>query len=158
MCSRNITAFNVISIVLSCLTIYLLLGTYIYYFTMTKYVVQLVYLLILAIITWHWNGDYMFDPGDSSRANQENNSWERFLRGKTPLWCHGKDNLRNPRFGCTSSCAILSYLRYLWLLAHSGVQDIFCCVMLCFSSSFLCCQFLWIVNFWVPLPYSLTCI
>ena len=85
LCNRNITAFKVISIVLSCLTIYLLLGTYIYYFTMTKYVVQLVYLLILAIITWHWNGAYMLDPGDSSRANQEHNSSERLLRGKTPL-------------------------------------------------------------------------
>ena len=30
LCNRNITAFKVISIVLSCLTIYLLLGTYIF--------------------------------------------------------------------------------------------------------------------------------
>ena len=27
----------------------------------------------------------------------------------------------------------MSYLRYLWLLAHSGVQNILCCVFCCFS-------------------------
>ena len=39
---------------------------------------------------------------------------------------------------------------YLCLLAHSGVQRILCCV---FALIFfvLCCQFLWIVHFWMPL-------
>ena len=88
------------------------------------------------------------NPWESSRANREHNSSlvldaaERFLRGKTPLWYHGKDNLRKPRFVCISSCllaGLLSYLRYLWLFTHSGVQDIFCCVLLCFSSSCVPC-------------------
>jgi hypothetical protein len=83
----------------------------------------------------------MADPGDSSRANQEHNSSlvldaaERFLRGKTPLWYHGKDKLRSRRDVFTSNCrlaGLLSYLRYLWLFVHSGVQHIFCCVLLCF--------------------------
>ena len=43
----------------------------------------------------------------------------------------------------------MSYLRYLRLLAYSGVQHILCCFLLGLSSScFLCapcCQFLWIV-------------
>ena len=29
----------------------------------------------------------------------------------------------------------MSYLRYLCLFAHSGVQHILCCVFVCFSSS-----------------------
>ena len=53
---------------------------------------------------------------------------------------------------------LMSYLCYLCLVAHSGVQPILCCVFLCSSSScvtcfplffvVLCdlfCQFLWIV-------------
>jgi hypothetical protein len=81
---------------------------------------------------------------------------------------------------------IMSYLRYLCLLAQSGVQHILCCVFVLFffalctqfcqllwivylfslplrySLTFilvlcaLCCQFLWIVHFWLPLRYSLT--
>ena len=52
----------------------------------------------------------------------------------------------------------MSYLRYLCLIAHSGVQSILHCV---FVLSFFvlctpCCQFLWIVEFWLPLRYSLT--
>jgi hypothetical protein len=41
---------------------------------------------------------------------------------------------------------------------HSGVQHIIvlCCVLLFFVLCILCCQFLWIVNFWLPLRYSLT--
>jgi hypothetical protein len=40
------------------------------------------------------------------------------------------------------------YLRYLCLFTHSGVT--YCVVFLfCFSSS-SCCQFLWIVIFWLP--------
>jgi hypothetical protein len=38
----------------------------------------------------------------------------------------------------------MSYLCYLCLLAHSGVQQIVCCVFVLFCSS--CCQFLWIVH------------
>jgi hypothetical protein len=37
----------------------------------------------------------------------------------------------------------MSYLCYMCLLAHSGVQHI-------------CCQFRWIVHFWLPIRYSLT--
>ena len=41
------------------------------------------------------------------------------------------------------------YLRYLCLIAHSGVQHILCCAFcLCFFVlCTLCCQFLWIVRF-----------
>jgi hypothetical protein len=53
---------------------------------------------------------------------------------------------------------LMSYLRYLCLFPYSGVQHILCCV---FALSFfvLCtiwCQFLWIVNCWLPLRYYLT--
>ena len=43
----------------------------------------------------------------------------------------------------------MSYLRYLCLLAHSGVQHIWCCVFVLFFFVLcgLCCQFLWIVLF-----------
>ena len=51
----------------------------------------------------------------------------------------------------------MSYLRYLSLLTHSGVQHISCC---CLSLSCVlcaqCCQFLWIVHSWLPLRFSLT--
>ena len=43
----------------------------------------------------------------------------------------------------------MSYLCYLCLIAYSGVQHIL------FT---LYCQFIWIVHFWVPLWYYLTCI
>jgi len=51
----------------------------------------------------------------------------------------------------------MSYLRYLCLLAHRGAQRILRCVfvfvviVLCA----LCCQFLWIVHFRLPLLFSL---
>ena len=45
------------------------------------------------------------------------------------------------------------YLRYLCLFAYSGVQRILCCVLF---SIVLCCQFLWIVHFWLALCYSIT--
>ena len=50
------------------------------------------------------------------------------------------------------------YLRYLCLFAYCDVQQILCCVLLCFDFVLctLCWQFLWIVNFWLPLWYSLT--
>ena len=52
----------------------------------------------------------------------------------------------------------LSYLRYLCLLAYSGVHHILCCVFILyfFVLCTLCCQFLWIVYFVLPLRYSLT--
>ena len=44
------------------------------------------------------------------------------------------------------------------LFAHSGVQHILCCVIVLFFFAMctLCCQFLWIVHFRLPVPYSLT--
>ena len=47
---------------------------------------------------------------------------------------------------------------YLCLFAYSGVQSILCCVFVLFFFVLctLCCQFLWIVNFYLPLRYSLT--
>ena len=39
---------------------------------------------------------------------------------------------------------------------HSGVQQVLCCVLVLFVLCALCCKFLWIVNFWLPLRYSLT--
>ena len=52
---------------------------------------------------------------------------------------------------------LMSYLRYLCLLAHSSVQHILCCVfaLFVFVSCIPCCQFFWIVYFWLPLRYSL---
>ena len=52
---------------------------------------------------------------------------------------------------------LMSYLRYLCLFAYSGVQQILCCVFVFvfFVLCDLCCQFLWIVQFWLPLRYSL---
>jgi hypothetical protein len=51
----------------------------------------------------------------------------------------------------------VSYLRYLCLFVHSVVQHI-CCVFVLFFFFLctLCCLFLWIVLFWLPLRYSLT--
>ena len=53
---------------------------------------------------------------------------------------------------------VLSYLRYLCLFAYSGVQHILCRVFVLFFSVLctLCCQFLWIFHFWLPLWYSPT--
>ena len=45
----------------------------------------------------------------------------------------------------------VSYLRYLCLFAYSGVQYILCCVFVLFVFVLcsLCCQVLWIVNFFI---------
>jgi hypothetical protein len=62
------------------------------------------------------------------------------------------------RFVFTSSCLqCMSYLRYLCLFAYSGVQHILCCVFILFFFILwtLSCQFLWIVQFRLPLRYSL---
>ena len=44
---------------------------------------------------------------------------------------------------------LMSYLYYLCLSAHSGVQHILCCVFVLFFFvlCILCCQFVWIVHF-----------
>ena len=52
----------------------------------------------------------------------------------------------------------MSYLRCLCLFAHSGDQHILFCVFIWFFVALctLCCQFLCIVHFLLPLRYSLT--
>jgi len=52
----------------------------------------------------------------------------------------------------------MSYLRCLCLFAYGVVQLILCCVFVLFVFVLCnqCCQFLWIVLFWLPLRYSLT--
>jgi hypothetical protein len=47
----------------------------------------------------------------------------------------------------------MSYLRYLCLLGHRVVEQIYCCVF--FALCTLCCQFPCIVHFVLPLRYSL---
>jgi hypothetical protein len=51
----------------------------------------------------------------------------------------------------------MSYLPYLFLFACSDIQHILCCVFVLFFFVLcaLCCQFLWIVIFLLPLRYSL---
>jgi hypothetical protein len=48
---------------------------------------------------------------------------------------------------------LMSYLRYLCLLAHSRVQHLLCCVfgLFVFVLCTLWYQFLWTVEFWLPL-------
>ena len=50
---------------------------------------------------------------------------------------------------------LMSYVRYLCLLAHSGVQHILCCVFVLFFLVLctLYCQFRWIVHFFYC-PFS----
>ena len=52
-------------------------------------------------------------------------------------------------FGSSLPGRLMSYLRYLWLFAYSGVQRILCCVFVLFIFVLctICCQFLWIVHF-----------
>ena len=52
----------------------------------------------------------------------------------------------------------MSFLHCLRLLANSVVQRILCCIYILFFFVLcnLCCQFVWIVLFWLPLRYSLT--
>jgi hypothetical protein len=51
----------------------------------------------------------------------------------------------------------MSYFTFLYLLAHSGVQHIVCCVfaLLVFVLCVLCCQLLWIDHLRLSLRYSL---
>ena len=53
---------------------------------------------------------------------------------------------------------VISYLRYLCLFVYSGFPQILCCVFVLFFFVLCtpCCQFLWIVDFWLSLLYSLT--
>jgi len=53
---------------------------------------------------------------------------------------------------------LIPYLRHLCLFVHNDVQHILCCVFVLFIFDLptLWCQFLWVVNFWLPLRYSLT--
>jgi len=53
---------------------------------------------------------------------------------------------------------VMSYLRNLCLFAYGGVQHILFCVFVFFFFVLgtICFQFLWIVQFWLPLRYSLT--
>ena len=55
---------------------------------------------------------------------------------------------------------LMPYLRYLCLVAHSGIQHYCVVFLLNLPSSCvlctLCCQFLWIVHFSLPFRYSLT--
>jgi hypothetical protein len=70
------------------------------------------------------------------------------------LWCPLRFHYKHDvRFASTSSC--LHYIRYLCLLAHSGVQHILRCVFSLVLHT-LYCQLLWIFHFWLPLLYSLT--
>ena len=47
---------------------------------------------------------------------------------------------------------------FIYVIAYCGVQHTLCCVFVLFFFVFcaLCCQFLWIAHFWLPLRYSLT--
>ena len=53
-------------------------------------------------------------------------------------------------------CLQLFLTGYFWVcFVHSGVQHILWCVLFFFVLCTLCCQFLWIVHFWLPLQRSL---
>jgi hypothetical protein len=66
----------------------------------------------------------------------------------------------------SNTCCILfclslppeSYLRYLCLFTYSNVQHMLYFVLFVFVLCALCCQFLWIVHFWLSLWYSVACI
>ena len=52
----------------------------------------------------------------------------------------------------------MSYLHYFCLFGYSGVQHILCCDfdLFYYVICTLCCLFLWIIQFWLLLRYSLT--
>ena len=52
---------------------------------------------------------------------------------------------------------VMSYLRYMCLFVHSGVQRMLCCVFVLFFVVFCakCWQFVWIVQIGLPLRFSL---
>ena len=51
---------------------------------------------------------------------------------------------------------LTSYLHYLCLFAYSGVHIVLCFCFVFLRLCTLCCQFLLIVHFWLPLRYSVT--
>jgi len=80
----------------------------------------------------------------------------QILRKITPVYSEVLVNLKNiqsPDFVGGRR----SYLRYLCLFEYNGVQHIdfvLCCMwffsfILCTLHFFVCCQFLWIVPFWL---------
>jgi hypothetical protein len=48
----------------------------------------------------------------------------------------------------------MSYLHYLYLFPHNGVQHTLCCVFVFLRSVYLCFQFLWIILFDCPSLFS----
>jgi hypothetical protein len=78
------------------------------------------------------------------------------------LWCplrvQHKKRRSIPSLPPADVGGIMSYLHYLCLLPHSGIGHILCCVfaLFFFVLCTLCCQFLWIVHFGLPLQYSIT--
>jgi hypothetical protein len=62
------------------------------------------------------------------------------------LWCPHKT-----MFGLYLQLFVGGLMSYLCLFVHSSVQHILCCVfvLVLFVLCNLCCQFLWIVHFWI---------
>ena len=67
-------------------------------------------------------------------------NWKKILKQTQKLWTR--------IVGFLFIGGYIFYLPYLCLFDYSGVQHILCCVFFYFPS---CCQFLWIVLFWLPL-------
>ena len=74
-----------------------------------------------------------------------------------PLRFPRKNDIRSVLYLLLLVRVVTSYLRYLCLLAYSGVQHILCFVfvLFVFVLSTLCSQFLWIVHLWLHLRNSL---
>jgi hypothetical protein len=62
------------------------------------------------------------------------------------------------QFACVGARGLMFYLRFVCWFVYSGVQHILCCafVLFFFLLCTLCCQYLKIVLFWLPLRYSQT--
>ena len=79
------------------------------------------------------------------------------------LWCPLRfPHENNVRFVYSSSClqrgggSYLIYFIYACLPMVRSIQHISCCVVVLFTFVLcLCCQFLWLVSFWLPLMYSI---
>jgi hypothetical protein len=75
---------------------------------------------------------------------------------------HFKIRTRRCLQQCCSPSLICKSAHVLYTLfvffGYCGLQHILCCVLVLFVFVLcaLCCQFLWIVHFWLPLRYSLT--
>ena len=68
-----------------------------------------------------------------------------------------REHLSSSPFCCGFVWLIFfSFLYCPDLCLYSGVQQILCCVLFFFVLCSLCCQFLWIILFWLPLWYYLT--